>query len=179
MYSRLHLLTAASLLVAASPAFAHKLIVEHQVMTGQRVRIESWFETGESAVGASVTVQGENSGLLAEGVVDDKGFFHFHFQRVENLRVIVNDGKGHRVERQIQTKDLSEGILRDGVCRAVGSLATPITAAAVRLIDEETPRTEDEPSSGERGGVAVGKLLLGIAIFMVVAAVAAFRSRKR
>lgn len=178
MRSRHNVLIVVALLIAATPAFAHKLIVEHQIRLGQRVRIESWFETGDSAVGASVKVQGRAGVVIAEGVLDEKGVFFFPFKEAQDLRVIVNDGMGHRVELRIKAKELSDGMTRDGAGRAAASLATPVSAAAVTLLDEETPSNEEEATTVGRGGVDINKVLIGVGIFVVLAAVAALRARK-
>jgi hypothetical protein len=154
------------------------LIVEYQVRPGPRVRVESFFETGESAAGASVKVHRSDGSLHTQGVIDEKGLFFFPFKETEDLRVVVNDGMGHRVEVRIRAKELSDGLLRDGGHRAVASLATPVSAAVVSQADEETAMPKEEPSSGDRGGVPIAKVLIGVAVLLVIAAVAALRTGK-
>ena len=74
-------------LLAAGPAFAHKLIVDAGPR-GDRLRVEAYYEDETSADDAKVTVfQGET--VVAEGKTDDRGVWTCPLPPPGNYRVKV------------------------------------------------------------------------------------------
>jgi len=98
------LLALATLFVLASPALAHRLEAEYRVLNDGQIEIESWYETSESAEKARVQVFGPGNELRIEGTLNAKGIFVFRPDRVEDLKVVINAGAGHRKELTIPAK---------------------------------------------------------------------------
>jgi hypothetical protein len=95
MLYRLTPLCLLSLVLTASPAYPHVLKVNYQVLPGNKVQIKAYYKPGnDSAVDAIVRVYRPDGQLLREpGVIDEKGFFVFSYQRAENLHVeVAQDG---------------------------------------------------------------------------------------
>ncbi len=96
------LLAITAILALATPVLAHRLEAGYTVLAGQRVLVESWFETGDSPKKATVQVYRPNGSLLIEGPLDpEKGTFTFRYDRQEDLRIVVNAPGGHRAEVKI------------------------------------------------------------------------------
>lgn len=94
-------------LILPTVARAHRLDAEYRVLPNQHVRVECWFETGDSAKGASVQVFRPNGQLLVEGKLDDNGQFVFDPCSVEGLKVVINASGGHRKELLISPHRLN------------------------------------------------------------------------
>jgi hypothetical protein len=86
----------------AGQARAHRLEADFKILPGGRIRIETWFDTGESPFNARILVHDGNGQKIAEGPVDENGCFEFTAPKVENLHVVVSDGTGHRKELTIR-----------------------------------------------------------------------------
>jgi cobalt/nickel transport system permease protein len=100
-------LAVAGLLLSAGPARAHALEAKHTVdRDNRRVRVESWYETGDPPTKARVRVLRADGSVLAEGPLDEKGVFVFTYEQPEPLRVLVQEG-GHRAESSISAEELS------------------------------------------------------------------------
>ena len=103
------LLAPLALLLVGNTASAHHLEADYRVLPDQRIQIESWFDiTGDSANGARVVVQGTDGKELLQGETDARGMFVFHFDKVENLTVIVNAGMGHEKKLAIAAAELAK-----------------------------------------------------------------------
>jgi cobalt/nickel transport system permease protein len=92
------LAVAAGLLVPAGEARAHALMVDCEVLPGQKVRVSSWYSARPKsfpAQEARVRVYGPDNRLLTEGQTDDKGLFEFSYPKPEPLTVEVYQ-LGHR-----------------------------------------------------------------------------------
>lgn len=103
MRVRFGALTLLVLLAVAVPVWAHRLEATFKVLLPEKkVRIESWFDiTEDPAKGAKVKVLRGDDSVLAEGQIDEKGFFTFDFAKPEALRVVVTADDGHRHELPI------------------------------------------------------------------------------
>jgi len=79
------------------------------VLPGGKVRVESWFETGESPKGALVSVSRADGTLLfpQPGVLDANGVYVFRYEKVEKLRIVISAGEGHRKELAIPETELA------------------------------------------------------------------------
>jgi hypothetical protein len=167
-------------LLFVNVARAHDLEARYLVLPEGRVRIESFFETGDAPPRASVKVQRPDESVLCEGRLDKHGFYFFPWTQPEDLRVVVRDRTGHRAEVRIAAKEL----IRATACDALVLLAPPPTAlstlsllaarSALGLPDEEAPLRP-----ADRGhGPAWGKLLLGVGILLGLGALALLRKAR-
>jgi cobalt/nickel transport system permease protein len=104
----LPLLVLGALLLSARPALAHRLKAECvQVDPASRqVRIESWYETGDSPTDAKARVLRGDGSVLAEGPLDEHGAFTFHYTTAEPLTVQISAPGGHRAECKLDAEQL-------------------------------------------------------------------------
>ncbi len=144
------------MLAQAREARAHRLEGEYRVLPGQKVQVESWFETGDSPYGAKVRVyRADDSLLFAEpGELNEKGVYVFRYEKVEKLRVVVSAGAGHRKEMTISAAEL----------------ANPGTPAAPAVRAEKTGDAEGQPARQRSPEPPVKELLAGIAFLLALAA---------
>jgi nickel transport protein len=150
------LLVALTLLFAVGTARAHRLDVAFQVLPDKQVRIESWFDLGGVPKGAKVQVFRPGEQLFAEGILDDRGHFVFHFSEAEELRVVVYAGAGHRKEFIIHRKDLEQG-----------TSTSPVeNPPAEREFTSTAGRIETEEAWRER----LKDVLIGISFLLALAA---------
>src|SRR6266536_3624523 len=86
------LLALLATLTLPRPARAHRLEGEYHALPGGKVRVESWFETGDSPKGALVTVSRADGTLLfpKPGVLDEEGVYIFPYDKVEELRILIS-----------------------------------------------------------------------------------------
>jgi nickel transport protein len=143
------------------PAKAHRLEAEYRVLPGDKVQVESWFDlTGESPVGAKVTVYRAGGDILTEGKLDEKGLFVFRYTRSEPLRIVIAAGAGHRKEIEIPAARLpedSQPAVRSG---------QPLPEGTAPLADRSTR-------------IAVKDVLLGVGLLLAVAAFAMGLANRR
>jgi hypothetical protein len=170
------LLAALLLLADTGAAWAHNLLAEYRILPGGRVRIESWFETGDSPPGARVRVYRADGSLLCEGTLDRDGFYTFPVTRPEALRVEVNDRAGHRAEVYIPAQTLAarfpaEAAGAVGAC--VGSPAAPLTAVLLLGDHVHAPATapeKDVPSADRSHPFPLKDILAGVGFLLGLAA---------
>lgn len=138
-------------------AWAHRLEGQYKVLPGGKIRVESWFDlTGDSPVGAKVRALGPMDEVLADGKLDDKGFFTFEVVRAETLRVVISAGGGHRKELLIKDSELASFISRAG--------GSPKQESGT-----EVARESPSPSE-RRSGVTLQDVLVGVGFVLAVAA---------
>jgi hypothetical protein len=135
------------LTLAASAARAHRLNAEFRVLPGKQVRVESWFETGDSPKGAQVRVLGEDGEPIIQGGLSSQGLFLFAYDEAQPLRVVIDAGD-HRKELAIAAADLAAGSGGD----------TP----AGRATDAALARRESD--------VTAKDILMGVAFLLALAA---------
>jgi cobalt/nickel transport system permease protein len=103
----------ALLAVLASPslACAHRLIGAYRVLPERRVQIQSFFDSGVPPRDATVKVMRPDKSTLAEGALDEKGLFAFHFDQAEDLSIEIRAAAGtideHTTLFTIPAKDLA------------------------------------------------------------------------
>ncbi len=103
----LFLLAVLGLFATAGPAHAHRLDAGYAVRPDGQVQVESWFDIGGAPPsGARVQVLGPNGDELVKGTLDDQGIFVFRPPEVEDLKVVVSAGGGHRAEFTIPASAL-------------------------------------------------------------------------
>lgn len=168
------------LLLAAPAAHAHKLLVEHRVLPGGRVRVVSRFESGDAPLEGTIRVLRANNEILSQGTLDSEGRYLFRVTQPEALTVVVQD-TGHRAELKISADELARQLFRDaalliGACQA--GAEQPLAALgllAANLPPEGETAPADEPDSVPRGGIPIVRVLLGVVLLLGLAAVVALR----
>jgi nickel transport protein len=165
-------LLVALLVVLASPglARAHRLIGAYRVLSDRRVQVQSFFSSGDPPRDGTVKVMRPDKTTLAEGILDEKGLFVFHFDQAEDLKVFIEVAAGttteHRAEFTIPAKDLS---LSEGEWTS-----TPETAP--NRLDEKTPFVIPE----EWWIVQLKDTVIGVGFLLAIAAfVLSFRNARR
>jgi hypothetical protein len=163
-------------LCAPSLAHAHKLLVGHQLLAGGKVRIESRFETGGVPLDTEVQVLRPGEEVLWEGTLDEKGMAVFRVRAAEALHVIVSDGTGHKAEGRISAKELAAHMGREAASQAGACLLAPpspltsLTATAAVLAPESKASEDSGPLADGSQGPPVGRVLLGVALLLGLAA---------
>jgi hypothetical protein len=101
-------LALALLLLAADNGWAHRLVVECEVLPSQKVQVSCRYKAIPKSIPAQearVRVFRPNGNILVEGRTDAKGQFLFSYQQAEPLRVEVYQ-EGHREEARLGATDL-------------------------------------------------------------------------
>jgi hypothetical protein len=144
------LLALLATLTLCREARAHKLEGEYRVLPGGKVRVESWFETGEPPRRAEVRIERpDGTPLFPEpGTMDEKGVYVFSYEKAERLRIVVLAGEGHRKELVISASELANP-------------GTPPPGSE---------RREEEPVRQRRYEIPFVQLLLGVTFLLALAA---------
>ncbi len=151
-------LALALFLFGAGEVRAHRLDAQAFFLPDQKkVRIESWFDSGQIAHGAKVQVFREDGQLLAEGIMDQEGRFVFSITTAEPLHIVVNAGGGHRKELDITAADLQGPAPREGT--AGDPKVTPSDHAAAPIA-----------VAGSRSGERIKDLLIGVTFLLALGA---------
>jgi len=144
-------------LAGAGSAQAHRLNVEYKVLPGQKVQVEGWFSKSDVPRGAKVQVFRSNGQLLTEGKLDDQGIFVFSFNEVEEFKVVVNAGAGHREEMQISAASLTK----------VTGPKEKKPAPSDETGEDPSSRT---PRADRSSPISIKDVLLGIGLLLALAA---------
>jgi hypothetical protein len=86
------------------PTHAHRLSVEWE-LADDTLEVRAFTETGPAA-GADVELHDASGAVLAEGVLDDEGRFHWPLSGAGPITIEVNDGLGHRQIVTLTEEDL-------------------------------------------------------------------------
>ena len=169
------LLTLVLLAIVTTPALAHRLLARYQLLSGQKVRVEGRFETGDVPLDSEVKVLGRAEKVLREGALDERGFFEFRSDTLEDLHIIVSDGTGHRAEVRISAVDLLTHWRRDAASQMGACLFAPATplatlTAMAAILGGDTRDAEEDPVLAGGSGPPIGKVLLGVVILLGIAA---------
>jgi hypothetical protein len=108
MHSPALLLAAPFLLFVAGEAQAHRLNAQAFLHPGNKLQVDAWFSTGESARGAKVEIHGNGDRLIAEGKTNDNGSFVCSLEKLEALRIVVTAGAEHRTELRVSTEGINQ-----------------------------------------------------------------------
>lgn len=147
------ILALAAAAVGAGNARAHKLDVEYRVLPGKTVRVEGWYESGESPKNALVQVTRENGEVVAQGTLNSQGLFLFTFAEAEPLKVVV-DTRDHRKEIRIPVEALRAGEAAPSAAVAAAPPSEP------PLARRESPGAARDVMAGVALVLAVAALLL-------------------
>jgi nickel transport protein len=77
---------------------AHRLKAACQFFPRRMVRVESWFDNGDTPKTGDVEVSREGGEVLVKGRLSSQGLFLFDAPEGGPLRVVVEAGEGHRAE---------------------------------------------------------------------------------
>lgn len=147
--------------ITAKDARAHRLDAQAFLLPDHQVQIQSWFDNGNVPRGAKVQVFQAKGQLLAEGQLDEKGYFVFSFAAAEPLRVVVSAGAGHRKELTLAAVDL-EPIVGAGV-QAPADSPTKDQATSTPV-----PLPDRSPEAAIRDRVK--DVLIGVGFLLALAA---------
>ena len=87
-------------------AVAHKVNIFAYV-EGDTVYSESYFANGGSCINTKVEVYDMKGNKLLEGKTDENGKFSFKAPVKESMKLVVNDGLGHRNEFVLSEEELA------------------------------------------------------------------------
>ncbi|MFW6055566.1 MAG: carboxypeptidase regulatory-like domain-containing protein [Thermodesulfobacteriota bacterium] len=97
-----------AVLLFTGTAPAHKVNL-FAYIDGQTVYTESYFPDGRPVEGGKVLVYDGQGELLVQGVTDAEGLFDFAAPKVDELRIVLEAGLGHRTEFTLSQRDLEAG----------------------------------------------------------------------
>jgi nickel transport protein len=95
-----------ALLIPPGEARAHRLDAACRFLPGRMVRVESWFDNGQTPKSGEVEVSREDGEVLVKGRLSSQGLFVFDAPEGGPLRVVVEAGEGHRAEVAIKPEEL-------------------------------------------------------------------------
>lgn len=130
---RLPILTAA-LVLAASPAFAHKLKV-FAGTEGAAIVGTAYFAGGGKAVGGAGRLLGPDGAVVAEFRTDAEGGFRLPVALRQDYRVSVDSGDGHVAETMVSAAELPES-LPAGAASVAAAASAPAAAPATTAPDQ-------------------------------------------
>lgn len=99
------ILTLIIIAALTAPAQAHRLDAQAFLLPGKRVRVESWFSSGDPAHGATARVFGRGNQLITEGKLDQQGVWVFSYTDQLPVRIVVDAGAGHLKELNFNAAD--------------------------------------------------------------------------
>jgi hypothetical protein len=108
MRGRFLVLTLA-LIAALGPvgaARAHRLKAKCLFFPRRMVRVESWFDNGQTPKTGEVEVSAEGGEVLVKGRLSSQGLFVFDAPEGGPFQVVVEAGEGHRAEVAIRPDEL-------------------------------------------------------------------------
>jgi nickel transport protein len=82
-------------LSASGTALAHKVNL-FAYAEGGMVFTESYFPDGRSVEGGKVLVFDSKDKLLLEGMTDTDGLFNFEIPKIDDLKIVIDAGMGHK-----------------------------------------------------------------------------------
>jgi nickel transport protein len=94
------------ILIAAVPASAHRVNIFAWV-EGGRVFVECKYPDGTKVHEGVIRVIDSAGKELLKGKTNDKGEFSFKAPKIDNLKVVLEAGMGHRAEWPLSKQDLA------------------------------------------------------------------------
>ncbi len=92
----------------AGPALAHKVNLFAYV-EGGKVYTESYFPDSRPVEGGKVLVYDGRDSLLLEGKTDTKGLFSFPVPKVDDLKIVIEAGMGHKNSFNLKKAEVEAG----------------------------------------------------------------------
>lgn len=105
--SKVLILLAVSTLLAG-PALAHKVNLFAYV-EGGKVYTESYFPDSKPVEGGKVLVYDSRDALLLEGKSDSKGLFSFPVPKMDDLKIVIDAGMGHKNSFNLKKAEVEAG----------------------------------------------------------------------
>lgn len=102
------LIIALLFLAGTLPALAHTVNLFAYV-EGGTVYTESYFPDGRPVEGGRVVVFDSSGTELLTGTTDTLGLFRFAIPKVDDLRIVIDAGMGHRNDFTILRSELEAG----------------------------------------------------------------------
>lgn len=122
-----HMVLLAALMVAATPAWAHKLKV-FAAAEGSAIVGTAYFAGGGKAMDSAGQVRGADGAVIASFRTDAEGGFRVPVTERREYRVTVDSGDGHVAEALLPADDMP------AATPAATAAADPIEAAVARQI---------------------------------------------
>lgn len=97
-----------AVLLLTQHAMAHKVNVFAYV-DGATVYTESYFPDGRPVKAGKIQVYDSEDVLLLEGVTDSNGLFNFAVPKIDDLRIVLEAGMGHRAEIRLKKDEVGAG----------------------------------------------------------------------
>ena len=94
-----------AVLLVTGNALAHKVNLFAYV-EGQTVFTESYFPDGRPVEEGKILVYDSQDNLLLTGATDTEGLFDFAAPKVDDLKIVLEAGMGHRTEFTLSQTDL-------------------------------------------------------------------------
>lgn len=94
--------------LSAGPVAAHKVNLFAYV-EGGKVYTESYFPDGKAVELGRVSVYDGQGVLLLEGATDDKGVFSFPVPKVDDLKIVIEAGMGHKNSFILKKAEVAAG----------------------------------------------------------------------
>jgi nickel transport protein len=102
------LMILSALIFLAGPALAHKVNLFAYV-EGGKVYTESYFPDSKPVEGGKVLVYDGQDALLLEGKTDTKGLFSFPVPKVDDLKIVIEAGMGHKNSFDLKKAEVEAG----------------------------------------------------------------------
>ncbi|MDI3532905.1 MAG: cobalt/nickel transport system permease protein [Synergistaceae bacterium] len=131
-------------LLVASPASAHRINV-FAFREGERVTGEVYFSDGTPAKGCPVRLLSADDEVLQECRTDDRGGFSLPLEeKREAVKVVVEDGVGHRTETTLRFSS-GEKAITASEPKTAGTAQSSLPAGELEALMREAVRREVSP----------------------------------
>jgi nickel transport protein len=178
------------LLVSARPAIAHKVSVFAWVEKG-KVEVEAYFAGGNPCKKCRIEVRDAKGKTLLTGLTDVKGRFGFAPPVVEDMRIVLFAGSGHKAEYSLSRNELA------GLTPEPAAPSSPKTPQGVQDSPAVPPgewserlqalQTRVDAMSlqvarlrAEKGELTPAKVIAGLALILALTSLlAAWRRRRK
>ncbi len=96
------------LFLSGSDAWAHKVNLFAYVESGM-VYTESYFADGKKVEIGTISVYDREGTQLVQGKTDHEGLFQFPIPKVDDLKIVIDAGMGHKSDVILKRKEVEEG----------------------------------------------------------------------
>jgi nickel transport protein len=102
------MITVVFMILAAHPALAHKVNL-FAYAQGGTIFTESYFPDGKAVEKGKVLVYDSKDQLLLEGKTDTEGLFRFGIPKIDDLKIVIDAGMGHKNSVALKKADVEAG----------------------------------------------------------------------
>jgi len=183
------LVATAVLLISARPAIAHKVNVFAWVEKG-KVEVEAYFAGGNPCKKCRIEVRDEKGKTLLTGLTDVKGRFGFAPPVVEDMRIVLFAGSGHKAEYRLSRNELAglrpeptappspktPDAVQDSPAPSQGEWAQRLQALQTRV---DTLALQVARLRAEKEELTVAKVIAGVALILALTSLVALWRRKK